>query len=269
MGTSQSISINSKSNNVVIVTYNTKINYYSKYKCNKLINYLSNFKDKQIIICLQGIDDSRSKKEIINNLIPYFDINSVVPSDNTKMGGFIILTNFTINDTNYLEFDIDDNIFENNKKGVLSVDLKVHDTLVTVYNTELYEDISNQVVLNTYREKQLEQLVSFIEKKRRQKLDKEVGEHQMLDIILGSLYIDDIENENMYDIIKIYNDKIENDKGDYILFFMKKGDIVLSDYLKEHYSIEVIKVSLREEISYSDNLPFELILNFIITPTEI
>ena len=179
------------------------------------------------------------------------------------MGGFIILTNFPINNTNYLEFDIDDNIFENNKKGVLSVDIKVYNTLVTVHNTELYEDISNQVVLTAYREKQLKQLVDFIEEKRRKKTKDDDSEYQNLDIILGSLNVDDVVNDHMYDIVKIYNDKMDSDKGDYILFFIKKNDIVLSEYLKENYKIEVIKISLREEISYSDNLPFELILNFI------
>ena len=39
------------------------------------INYLSNFKNTKSIICLQGLEDNQSKKYILDNVKPYFEMN--------------------------------------------------------------------------------------------------------------------------------------------------------------------------------------------------
>ena len=111
--------------NITIITYNTKISFYSKYKCNKLINYLSNFKDKKTIICLQGINDEKSKDDIIKNIAPLFSDDGIISSKKNivEVKDFLIITNLNVKSVDYKEFNIDDNVFEYNKKAVLMSDI--------------------------------------------------------------------------------------------------------------------------------------------------
>ena len=246
-------------NNIILITYNTKIDYYSKYKCNKIINYLSNYKDKNSIICLQGLNDAKSREDIMMKISPYFKENNIIPSsiNEVKNNGHMIMTNLQINNIESKEFDIDNNIFEYNRKMVLITDIKILTNLITVYNTELYEDISNNVILGEYRKKQITQLINII--KDKMKKNKNGGMH----IVLGSFYTNKIDDEYLVDIVTHYNSELKSNGGDYVLFFMEKFDEEVFAQLKKEFGVEIAKIFVRDELNYSDHSPIEVSLKFI------
>ena len=241
-------------NNINIITYNTKLDFFSTYKCNKLVNYLSNLKRKKSIICLQGINNNKSMEYILENLKEFYQSEHVIPSNN-----LIFISSFKIQNNEFKLFN--SNKILNNKKGILMTDIKVNDSLITLYNTEFTENISEDIITTSIRKKQLKQSLDIIQNK----INKKDDSHSGLHILLGSLYLDEVDNKDLLDIIEFYKKELKaENKDDYILFFIKKYSQIedLKKFILEKYNIEIIDVYFREEVNYSKNLPLELIIKF-------
>ena len=253
MGNNISIS----NNNIKIITYNPRISFFSKYKCNKLINYLSNFKKNKCIICLQGITDINSRKYILNETKNYFNQDLLMNSD-LVTGNLLILTNFDMKNILYKNLNIKNKLIDSDS-GVLISDIIIDNKILSIYNTELQEDISN-ISLNSLRIEQLENILKIISVR----INSKDNNHNGLHIIIGSLFIDEINNKNLIDIIEFYNNEIKkNSKNDYILFYSKKNNFDIKNIKKiinNKYNIEILDIYNRHEVNYSDSLPLELVI---------
>ena len=78
----------------------------------------------------------------------------------------------------------------------------INNKILSFYNTELQENIMNNVCLSKLRNKQMNYIIKLILNKIKNKNNSHSGLH----IIIGSLYTDEIDNKNLLDIIHFYND---------------------------------------------------------------
>lgn len=242
-------------NNLNIITYNTKLDFYSKYKCNKLINYISNFKNKKTIICLQGLKNLDSKKYVIENIKKYY--NTIIPNILDNSCNLLFISNYETYNSFYKPYSDKNNLIDV-KKGVLVTNLKINSKISSFYNTELQDNVLNAIDFENIRKKQIIELLNIVKKNITFFKKKD---HSGLHIILGSLYTDEIDNKNFVDIFNFYNKTIKKENHDYILFFIKKINITnLNEFIQKNLNIEIIDCSIRKELNYSSNLPLELIL---------
>ena len=251
----------SKEKNIYLITYNCQIKYYSTFKSNRLLNYILNFKDSKFIFCLQGLNDNQTIKYIENNLNP-----SLTKIKSQYNNGLYIISNFDITSVQHFLFQYDTKTKDliDINRGFISFNVGINGNLISIYNTELQNDISNNLLFNEIRLKQISEILLFIN-------DRKINEkHLKLHIIMGTLYLDDIKSNKLYDVLNIFEKNYisnidDNKKDDYILFFseIKYTSEEIIEYMKLKFGIQLVNVIIRKDMNYSKHLPCELIFKLI------
>ena len=251
----------SKENNIYLITYNCQIKYYSTFKSNRLLNYILNFKNNKFIFCMQGLYDNKTIEYLENN----------VNKDLTKIksdydNGLYIISNFDITSVQHYLFNHDHNMKDlvDIKRGFISFNVGINGNLISIYNTELQNDISNNLLFNEIRLKQISEILLFITKRK-------INEtHLKLHIIMGTLYLDDIKSNKLCDVLSIFENNYvsnidDNKKDDFILFFseIKYTSEEIIEYMKNKFGIQLENIVIRQDMNFSKHLPCELIFKLI------
>lgn len=252
----------SKENNIYLITYNCQIKYYSTFKSNRLLNYILNFKNNKFIFCLQGLYDTTTIKYLEDNVNT--DLTKIKSSHDN---GLYIISNFDITSVQEYLFKHDNSLKDlvDIKRGFISFNVGINGNLISIYNTELQNDISNNLLFNEIRLKQISEILLFI-------TNRKINEtHLKLHIIMGTLYLDEIKSNKLYDVLSIFQDNYisnidENKKDDYILFFseIKYTSDEIIEYMKNKFGIHLVNIIIRKEMNFSKHLPCELVFKLII-----
>jgi hypothetical protein len=251
----------SKEHNIYLITYNCQIKYYSTFKSNRLLNYILNFKNNKFVFCIQGLYDKKTIEYLENN------INEDLTKITSKYdNGLYIISNFDITSIQHYLFNHDHTMKDliDIKKGFISFNVAINENLISIYNTELQSDISNNLLFNEIRLKQISEILLFI-------TNRKINEtHLKLHIIMGTLYLDEIKSNKLYDVLNIFENNYisnidDNKKDDYILFFseIKYTSEEIINYMKEKFGIQLINVIIRNDMNFSKHLPCELIFKLI------
>lgn len=248
-----------ENSDIYIITYNCQIKYFSIYKSNRLLNYILNFKNNNFVLCLQGLYDKKTLTYIENNIK---DTNII--KSHYDNGLVVFLTYDVIYPEHMLFKNIDKNIIKNNK-GFTSFNIGISNNLISIYNTELQEDIHDNLCLNKIRLKQISEILLFIAQKKKDKI------HLKLHIIIGALYMNHIKSSKLHDVMSLFDKNIitnidTNIREDYIIFFTEISYNIdeLIIYMYNTYKIKIMNVIIREEMNFSKNLPCEIILKIDI-----
>ena len=114
--------------------------------------------------------------------------------------------------------------------------------------------------MQSYREKQIVQLISFVKNKvQENRKNNRNGIH----IITGSFYTNKIQSEGLIDVVQYHNSNIKIDTDDYIYIYLNKANLDLLEYLKENFNVKNLTVFIREELNHLQNYPIEMNLHFI------
>ena len=252
----------SKNNNIYLITYNCQIKYFSNYKANRLLNYILNYKTADFILCIQGLYDKKTINYLKENIVEKINI-----VESKYDNGLFVFSSYDITSIECYLFNTTNKQYVNIidlTKGYISFNIGLNNNLIAIYNTELQNDISNNLLFNDIRLKQISEILLFITEQ------KICEKKQKLHIIMGSLYLNDIKSNRLCDIINLLNKNIitnidQNTKDDYILFFTeinyKTNDII--KYMHNNYGIELINAITRTEMNFAKNLPCEIILKII------
>jgi hypothetical protein len=244
-----------ENNDIYIITYNCQIKYFSNYKSNRLLNYILNFKNNNFVLCLQGLYDNKTLTYIEDNIEK---INIIKPDHEN---GLVVFSTYDIIYPEHILFEIiENNIFKGNK-GFTSFNIGINNNLISIYNTELQEDIHNNLCLNNIRLKQISEILVFIAKKKKEET------HLKLHIIVGALYMNHIKSSKLHDVMSLFQKNIitnidTNVRDDYIIFFTEINYNIkeLINYMYDTYKIKIMNIIIREEMNFAKNLPCEIIL---------
>ena len=252
----------SMNNNIYLVTYNCQIKYYSTYKSNRLLNYILNFKNEKFIFCMQGLYDNKTINYLEDNT-KNLDLTKIKSNNNN---GLFIISNFDI--TNIQHYLFNENHpkkdFIDLKRGFISFNVSINEKIISIYNTELQNDISNNLLFNDIRLDQISEILLHIN-------NRKISESNLkLHIITGTLYLDDIKSNKLCDVMSFFENNYisnidENKKDDYIIFFSEteySSDNII-EYMKSRFSIKLINVIIRKDMNFSKHLPCELVFKLI------
>lgn len=244
---------------IYIITYNCQIKYFSNYKSNRLLNYILNLKNNNFILCFQGLYDEKTLTYIEENIK---NINIIKPKHDN---GLVVLSTYDIKYPEYILFQKEKNNIIVTNKGFISFNIEINNNLISIYNTELQNDIHDNICLNNIRLKQIGEILLFISKRKKER------EHIKLHVIVGALYMNYIKSKNLHDVMTIFNDNIitnidTNKRDDYIIFFTKINYNIneLINYMYDIYKIKIMNIIIRNEMNFVSNLPCEIILKIDI-----
>ena len=195
----------SKDDNIYLITYNCQIKYYSTFKSNRLLNYILNFKNNKFILCMQGLYDNKTIEYIENN-VTNLGLTKIKSNNNN---GLYIISNYDITSVQYYLFNQEHHMkdFVDLKRGFISFNVGINGNLISIYNTELQNDISNNLLFNDIRLDQISEILLFI-------TNRKINEtHLKLHIIMGTLYLDEIKSNKLCDVMSIF-------QNDYILILI-------------------------------------------------
>jgi len=228
-----------------------------------LLNYILNLKDNNFILCIQGLYDLKTISYIESNIEK--NINIIKNKNNN---GLIVLCSFDVIYPIQKDFEINEkynNIVSKNN-GFLTFDVSINNKLVSIYNAELQSNINNVFNMNDLRKKQLNELILHISK-----LKKE-NKSSKLHIITGSLFMDKLKSEKLFDILKLINRNIitntdTESRDEYILIYHECCNLDnvsnIIKYIYDNYKMKVIDINVREEMNFSKNLPYEIIFEIM------
>ena len=247
--------------NIYLVTYNCQIKYYSTFKCNRLLNYILNFEKIKFIFCMQGLYDIETIKYLDNNLD-----NSLTKIKSNNNNGLYVISNFDVTSIQHFIYSHDHSMKDlvDINRGFISFNVGINGNLISIYNTELQNDISNNLLFNEVRLKQISEILLFITKRK-------INEtHLKLHIIMGTLYLDEIKSNKLCDVISLFEENYisnldENKKDDYILFFseIKYTSEEIIEYMKKNFGIYLENIFIRNDMNFSKYLPCELVFKLI------
>ena len=175
--------------NIYLITYNCQIKFFSSYKSNRLLNYINNFKNNNFILCLQGLYDYKTIKYLEDNITS----SKIQKINNIYENGLYIFCTYTVNNIEQHKYTLNDkyqNLIDS-KKGFITFDININKNLVTIYNTELQNDISNNLLFDEIRLQQITEILYFIT--NRSKYDSK----KRINIIMGSIYMDNIKSNKL------------------------------------------------------------------------
>ncbi len=272
---SLALSDNSKKHKNVIklISYNIKVNSYSENKFDNIFMYIT-FDHKNILYCLQGVYDNDFRENLNKSLKnnKYFSEESIIPSNvNDKYKeiinkcGLYYISTFPIISYDIHNFSIKDQLlktFDNTSKGVLTINTKINNNYVSIYNVCLQNDIKGIINCANIRKKQLKKIFSIID-------DNHKKNKPLIHIIIGSLYekindkkiIDSVDIKSI-NIEEIYTNIMDRKKYEYIYFYMYHSKIDIVNSLKE-IGVEIIDNNIKNNITFAENYPYELILKKI------
>lgn len=250
--------------NIYLITYNCQIKFFSSYKSNRLLNYINNFKNNNFILCLQGLYDYKTIKYLEDNITS----KKIIKINNIYDNGLYIFCTYEVNNIEQHKYSLNEkykNLIDI-KKGFITFDININKNLVTIYNTELQNDISNNLLFNEIRLDQITEILYFITNRSKNDSEKRIN------IIMGSMYMENIKSNKLCDVINILQKEsniitnIDNNiQDDYILFLTEKDincDQIIN-FMKQEYGILLMNVFIRKEMNFSKNLPCEIILKII------
>lgn len=253
--------------NIYLITYNCQIKFFSSYKSNRLLNYINNFKNTNFILCLQGLYDYKTIKYLEDNIY-YKNIQKI---NNVYENGLYIFCTFNIHNIEQHKYTLNKKYknFIDDKKGFITFDIHINKNLVTIYNTELQNDISNNLLFNEIRIQQVSEILYYITNKSKNDTKK-----KRVNIIMGTMYMDSIKSNRLCDVISVLEKNTnsiitnidDNSQDDYILFITEKKidcDQIIN-FMKDEYGIFLVSVNIRSEMNFSKNLPCEIVLKVIL-----
>jgi hypothetical protein len=265
---------------ITLVSYNIKVNSYSENKYENILMYIT-FDKKKIIYCIQGLYDTSFRKKMMADLNEqynkYFPQEYIIPSNMNKKNidiinscGLFYISTFPIKSYYVNIFDIDDKFlktFDNHVKGILTINTIIDNHLISIYNVCLQNDIKGILDCSDIRKIQIKKLFSIIENNHKMN-------QSYIHIIVGSLY-DEIKHKKIIDSIDIktidsnnlYTNITDNKKYDYIYFYLynynPKNHSDILTYIHE-LGIEIVDNNIKDNITFSENYPCELVLKKLV-----
>ena len=181
--------------NIYLITYNCQIKFFSSYKSNRLLNYINNFKNNNFILCLQGLYDYKTIKYLEDNITS----GNIKKINNIYENGLYIFCTYSVTNIEQHKYSLNKkykNLIDE-KKGFITFDININRNLLTIYNTELQNDISNNLLFSEIRLEQITEILYFITNRSKNESKKRIN------IIMGSLYMDNIRSNKLCDVINI------------------------------------------------------------------
>jgi hypothetical protein len=272
---------NKLKNTIKLVSYNIKTNSYSENKFENIVMYLT-YETKNIIYSIQGLYDDTFRiklSETLKDYDKYFPDNSIIPSNtnndtNINNIGLFYISTYPILNYNIFTFPKTNNKLLNSldkyDKGILTINTIIHKHIVSIYNVCLQNDIPNILTCKNIRSNQIKLLFDIINKNIKEINIIKNHDHSNIHIIIGSLYDPIIDNKviDSIDINPIINHEQINHKKhyEYIYFYLHNYNDTIKDdiisYIKK-LNIEIIDTRINTNVSYTDNLPYEIIFKLI------
>lgn len=232
-----------------IVSYNVRLLFHSPLRAAKIGYYLVDNSIDNDVVCLQEINDIKSRETIIDIVKESYPNICVIPSEYDNVG-LLLLSKYKVIDHKCIKFD------EKNSEiveysGILCVNLEVCGNIVSIFNVQFQSDFKNIISNRRVRGQQMIQLIEL--------LRDNMEDNKKLNFVIGSLnvlkkeYNEMVEQNNFYDIYKELNDE---DNGESEVMMLKLVNDDRNIY--RNYKLNFVKIYFDEEIDYSDRKPIVL-----------